>query len=114
MLLAHAGLMDVPFSPKACSGAGPPPLGAARVRSRHPGLLAGLFSCAMLLLAACHAPISATKTAPSLVYRQVYENAILDAKLSDGTQSFLFRYGAQKQFEEDPDAVLAMLHKKAL
>jgi pimeloyl-ACP methyl ester carboxylesterase len=74
----------------------------------------GLFLAGVGLLAACQAPIHATKAPPSRVYRQLQENALGEERPSGATRSILRRFDQLSVFEQEPDSVLLLLHQKAV
>lgn len=86
--------------------------GFGRVARR---LLPGMLVLTVLLAASCSGPpIGARKTSPSVVYHQTHNNPVGENRISPTTLFTLRRFEQEKQFDEDPDAALALIRQKAM
>jgi pimeloyl-ACP methyl ester carboxylesterase len=68
----------------------------------------------VLLLPSCSGPpIGARKTSPSVVYHQTHNNPVGEDRISPATLFALRRFELEKEFDDDPDAALAVMRQKA-
>ena len=79
-----------------------------------PSLLGWLSVAWLLFQAGCIAPISAERSSPDIVYRQIDGSVITDGEPSGGTLAILHRFNQEEVFKESPDAALQLLHQKAV
>jgi pimeloyl-ACP methyl ester carboxylesterase len=77
-------------------------------------LLPSMLLLTVLLLPSCSGPpIGAVKTSPYVVYHQTHNNPVGEDRLSPTTLFVLRRFEQEKQFDDDPDAALAVIRQKA-
>ena len=72
------------------------------------------FSCLVLLLAGCAAPIGADRVTTRQAYAQVEANALRTGKPSAATVAILHRYDLDRLAAQQPDEAVRQLHQKAL
>ena len=77
------------------------------------GVFASLL-LALALLAGCTVPIGARKATPGQTLREINGSALNDRRLGSHAFSTLRRFDQQEVFDRSPDAVLRLLHQKAL
>ncbi len=70
----------------------------------------GVALVALLLLAACAAPVSVRPLSPLRAQRELSRNVISDGSLSDKARILLRRLGMERRWRSDPAGVLEDLH----
>ena len=74
----------------------------------------GWFLLAVILLAGCATPIGIKQVSPRDSYRELLANPLTEGVASNATNIVLRRFNLVEEYENDPAAVIAYLHDKAL
>ena len=74
----------------------------------------GWFLSAVILLSGCATPIGIKQVSPRDSYRQLMTNPLTEGVASNATNIVLRRFNLVGEYEDDPAAVIAYLHDKAL
>ncbi len=74
----------------------------------------GWFLSAVILLAGCATPIGIKEVSPHDSYRELMANPLTEGVASNATKIVLRRFNLVGEYENDPGAVIAYLHDKAL
>ncbi len=77
-------------------------------------MTAVVTSALALALVSCTTPVGADKAAASVVYRQTHDNAVSRLEPSRETVAVLRRFNLVQQFARSPQAVVELLHAKAM
>ncbi len=72
------------------------------------------FLSAVILLAGCATPIGIKEVSPHDSYRELMANPLTEGVASNATKIVLRRFNLLGEYENDPAAVIAFLHDKAL
>jgi pimeloyl-ACP methyl ester carboxylesterase len=79
-----------------------------------PPVLGWLSFTLLLFCTSCTTPISADRSSPAIVYRQIHGNVIADGQPGGDTLAVLHRFDQEEVFKKSPDATLQLLHQKAV
>ena len=74
----------------------------------------GWFLSAVILLAGCATPIGIKQVSPRDSYRELMANPLTEGVASNATNIVLRRFNLVGEYKNDPAAVIAYLHDKAL
>ena len=78
------------------------------------GVWTASFGLALVLGTGCMAPIGARMAPPAITYRQLHVNALNRKEPTPDTRTILLLYNQQEVFENNHDAALLLIHKKAV
>ena len=80
----------------------------------HQGYRSVLFLFALIFfLSGCATPIGVRKVGTEKAYQEINASALMGNEISSDTKIVLHRFDLLEQFDDDPAAVISLIHKKA-